>query len=82
MKYKKLYEEDLDTIEELKERLRESLTKKKKLMKKISESHEIIEKMGEYNDSDGSKEKISNLSFDSKKLSLSITKSQKELEEA
>lgn len=53
IKYKQLYKEALDTIEDMKNKLKESLVKRKKLVKKLSESHEIIEKMEEQSGSNG-----------------------------
>lgn len=82
MKYKKKYEEALDTIDDLKEKLRESLDKRNKLMKKPSEMHEIIEKMEEHNDIDSSKKIIFDLITDNEKLKKSITKLHNQLEEA
>lgn len=77
MKYKKQLEEALDTIEDLKEKLRESLTKRKKL----SESHEIIEQMEEHTGTHGPKETITYLIIDNEKLSKYISQLKKELEQ-
>ena len=68
MKYKKQLNEALDTIEDLKDKLRESLAKRKKLIKKLGESQELIEKLEEQSGFEESEEAISELMTENEKL--------------
>ena len=67
-KLHKQLDEVFNTIEGLKEKLRKSSTKRKKLMKRLSEIQEVIKHLEDHSRSEESKQAISNIMDENEKI--------------